>query len=666
MKVISRAGKVLEQGVEETLKRNSTDILQTPSEIIMEIGSQKAKNLVDEILLTKEVEEANKDGYIHITDREYYLTKSLNNLQYPLDKILRYGFKADLCSLRPAKRIETAGVLTYILMEIVQNEMHGGQSIPAFDFYLAPYVRMTFKEELNKIGDFIGKELIDLYNYELEDYILKDTIGLEGDEKYIQEAINSTVRKVYQAMESFICNMNTIYSRIGNHAIFSTINYGTDTSAEGRCVIRQLLLVTERGIGNNETPIFPVQIWKKKNGINAQPGDRNYDLFKCACLVSAKRYYPNYINLDASFNQNELWNEKNPNRYKYECSTMGCATRVFENRFGEKTSIGRGNLSFSTINLPRLAIESAKEAQEKTGTQFAIGKNSEEYITEEYKKIVTDIFMDKLQKYADVIAKQLYDRYCFQASAIKKQFPLLMSGLWKDSENLDDMDKVESVLKHGTLEIGFIGLAECLTALIGQHHGESEEAQELGLKIVSKLKELTDQYSDEYDLNYCVFGSPAERLSGRFVKNDKEKFGEIEGVTDKEYYTNSNHVPVWFKCSQDRKAKIEGPYHKLMLGGHIFLVELKRGVQNSAEAVEDVVDLMDKYDIGYCAVNFPRTKCANCGFEINKTDVKYCSVCDAEDIEQIQRLAGYLVGTTDKWNSSNLAELADRVVHDEE
>lgn len=665
MKVISRGGKILEQTVEETIKRNSVDMLQTPSEIMMELGSEKAKYLVDNELLSKDVSEANKNGYIHITDREYYLTKSLTNLQYPLDKILKYGFKADLCSLRPAKRIETAGILTYILMEIVQNEMHGGQSIPAFDFYLAPYVRMTFKEELNKIGDFIGKDLLDLYNYEIYDYVVKDITGLKGNEKYVQEAINNTVKKVYQAMESFICNMNTIYSRVGNHAIFSSINYGTDTSAEGRCVIRELLLVTERGIGNNETPIFPVQIWKKKRGVNYLPEDRNYDLFRYACSVSAKRYYPNYINLDASFNQNELWDESDSKRYQYECATMGCETRVFEDRFGEKSSIGRGNLSFSTINLPRLAIESCIEAQQKTNTKFDIGKNSDKFITEEYKNTVVDIFMRKLENYADLTARQLYDRYCFQATAIKKQFPLLMSGLWKDSENLKPMDKVEPVLKHGTLSIGFIGLAECLVALIGKHHGESEEAQKLGIEIVKKIKDLSDKYSDEYDLNFSIFGSPAERLSGRFARNDKEKYGEIDGVTDREYYTNSNHLPVWYQCSQEHKAKIEGAYHKFMLGGHIFVVELKRGVQNSSETIENVVDLMDKYDIGYCAVNFPKTKCETCGFEINKINVKYCSVCDGEDISQIQRIAGYLVGTTDKWNSSSLAELKDRIVHDE-
>lgn len=665
MKVINRSGQVLEEKIEEVLQKNSVDMIETPGEIMMEIATEKAKEWASEKLLSPEVKQAVKQGYIHVNDKEHYLTKSLTCLQHPLDKILKYGFKAELCSLRPAKRIETAGILSCILMEIVQNEMHGGQAIPAFDFYLAPYVRMTFKEELNKIGDFIGKDLLHLHNCEIKDYIIKETQGLEGEEKYIQEAINNTVKKVYQAMESFICNMNTIHSRGGNRAIFSSINYGTDTSAEGRCVIRQLLLATERGVGNDETPIFPMQIWKKKRGVNYLPEDRNYDLFKYACSVTAKRYFPNYINLDATFNQNEKWKIDDPKRYKYECSTMGCRTRVFENRFGEKTSIGRGNLSFSTINLPRLAIEAAYEAQEKTGLKFELGNSSEGAMTEEYKIQVKEIFMKKIEQYAEITAKQLYERYNFQGSAIKREFPLLMSGLWLESENLKQNDKVEAVLKHGTLSIGFIGLAECLTALIGKHHGESEEAQKLGIEIITKLKDMTEKFSNDYDLNYTIFATPAAGSAGKFVEIDKQKYGIIPGVTDREYYTNSNHVPVWYECSREEKAKIEAPYHNLTRGGHIFYVELERGVQASPETVEEIVDLMDKYNMGYGTVNFPKTKCANCGFETAKIGEKYCSVCDSEDLETIQRITGYLVGTTSRWNRAKLAELKDRVIHKE-
>lgn len=665
MKIINKEGQTIEENIEDIIKDNSLKMVQSPSEIMMEIASAKAKTIVDEKLLLEEVKEAIQQGYIHINDKEYYLTKSLTNLQYPLDKVLKYGFKAELCSLRPAKRIETAGILTCILMEIVQNKMHGGQSIPAFDYYLAPYVRMTFKEELNKIGDFIGKDLIHLHNCKIDDYIIKPVEGLDGEEKYIQEAINDTVKKVYQAMEAFIANMNTIHSRIGNRVIFSSINYGTDTSAEGRCIIRQLLLVTERGVGNNETPIFPIQIWKKKRGINYLPEDRNYDLFKYACSVTAKRYFPNYINLDATFNQNEKWKVEDPERYKYECATMGDRTRVFEDRFGEKTCIGRGNLSVSTINLPKIAIESSYEAQQKTEVKFKLGKESSNQMTEEYKKVVKEIFIQKLEQYANITAKQLYERYQFQASAIKKQFPLLMSGLWLGSEALKQEDKIESVLQHGTLSIGFIGLAECLTVLTGKHHGESEEAQNLGIEIIEKLAKDTENFSNQYNLNYTLLAAPAERVAGKFTKRDEEQYGTIPGVTDREYYTNSNHVPVWYECSSEQKAKIEGPYHNLTNGGNIFYVELERGKESSAEKVEDIVDLMDKYNIGYGAVNFPKTKCANCGFETARMGVKYCPVCDSEEIELIQRITGYLVGTTSRWNSAKLAELKDRIVHKE-
>lgn len=638
MKVSDKSGQVLEKNIEELMKDNTLNILQTPSEIMMEIASEKSREIIDNYLLSEETKKTVEEGYIHIHDKEYYLTKSLNCLQYPLDKILKNGFQAELCTLRPAKRIETAGILSSILMEIVQNEMHGGQSIPAFDYYLAPYVRMTFKEELNKIGDFVGKDLLHLHNYEIEDYTVKDVSNLEGEEKYIQEAINNTVKKVYQSMESFICNMNTIHSRNGNRVIFSSINYGTDTSAEGRCIIRELLLVTERGIGNNETPIFPMQIWKKKRGINYLPEDRNYDLFKFACSVTAKRYFPNYINLDASFNENEKWKEDDPERYKYECATMGCRTRIFENRFGDKTSIGRGNLSFSTINLPKIAIESAREAQEKTGVKFELGTNSENFMTEEYRQAVKEIFINKLEQYAEVISKQLYDRYKFQSSALAKQFPILMSGLWLESESIKSTDKVENVLKHGTLGIGFTGLAEALIILTGKHHGASERAQKLGIEIISNLNQKVEEFANKYNLNFNLFATPAEKSSGKFIKMDREKYGIIQGVTDKECYTNSNHIPTVYECSREHKAKVEAPYHDLTRGGHIFYIELQSGITHSPEEVEDVVDLMDKYNMGYGTINFSKSKCGNCGFEIARLGLRYCPVCDSEDIKILQRI----------------------------
>ena len=464
-------------------------------------------------------------------------------------------------------------------------------------------------------------------------------------------------------MEAFIHNMNTIHSRGGNQVVFSSINYGTDTSAEGRCIIREILLSTERGVGNNETPIFPIQIWKKKRGVNYLPEDRNYDLYKLACRVTAKRFFPNFINLDATFNKHEKWKAEDPKRYMYECATMGCRTRVFSDRHGENTSIGRGNLSFSTVNLVRIAIEAAYEAQEQVGISFVLGRGSEENMTAAYKKAVKKIFMQKLEKYCDVTARQLYDRYKFQCTAIAKQFPLLMSGLWVGSENLKPNDSIASVLKHGTLGVGFIGLAECLTVLTGKHHGESEESQKLGLEIISQMHEKCEEYADRYDLNYSVLATPAEGLSGRFTRIDRKEFGTILGVTDREYYTNSNHVPVWYKCTAEHKAKIEAPYHAMTEGGHIFYIELDGDATHNPDSIEAVVDLMDKYNMGYGSVNHTRTRCMDCGFENSDADLKECPICGSKNIDTIQRITGYLVGTTGRWNNAKLAELKDRVTH---
>ena len=386
-------------------------------------------------------------------------------------------------------------------------------------------------------------------------------------------------------------------------------------------------------------------------------------LYKYACKVTARRFFPNFINLDASFNKHPKWKENDPNRYYYECATMGCRTRVFGNRHGEDTSVGRGNLSFTTVNIVRIAIESAKEAQENLGLNFDLGKDSEQYMTEKYNKEVKKIFLNKLEKYTDITARQLYDRYKFQCTAVAKQFPLLMAGMWQDSEKLKPNDKIESVLKHGTLGIGFIGLAECLTVLTGKHHAESEKSQKLGVEIITQMKESCDRYSDRYNLNYSLLATPAEGLSGRFTNIDRKDFGTILGVTDKDYYTNSNHVPVWYKCTAEEKAKIEAPYHELTLGGHIFYIELDGDATHNPKSVEAVVDLMDKYNMGYGSINHTRSRCLDCGFENADSSLKKCPLCGGENIDTIQRITGYLVGTTSRWNKGKLAELHDRVTH---
>ena len=626
----------------DVTRENANMNADTPAGMMMKFASETTKPFVDDYLLSEDVRDAVAHNYIHIHDKDYYPTKSLTCVQHPLDHILEHGFVAGHGSSRPAKRIETAAVLACISLETCQNEMHGGQAIPAFDFYLAPYVRSSYIEEVKNLEKLTGRDLASLYHKEFDDFILKDLDGLEGDERLCQHAMNKTVNRVHQAMEAFIHNMNTIHSRGGNQVVFSSINYGTDTSAEGRCVIRELLNSTYDGVGNGETAIFPIQIWKKKRGVSYLPEDRNYDLYQLACKVTARRFFPNFLNLDATFNRNSNWKADDPKRYLWEVATMGCRTRVFENRFGPKTSVARGNLSFTTINIVKLAIECMQIA------------DKEERI---------NAFFAKLDNILEITAKQLDDRFQFQKTAFAKQFPLLMTKLWIDCDKLQPSDTIESVLNQGTLGIGFIGLAECLKALIGKHHGESEEAQALGLRIVTYMRDRVNDFSERYQHNYSVLATPAEGLSGRFTKFDRKRFGEIEGVTDREYYTNSNHVPVYYKCSALHKAQVEAPYHDLTRGGHIFYVEIDGDATHNPEVIANVVDMMDKYNIGYGSVNHNRNRCMDCGYENSDAKLDVCPKCGSQHIDRLQRITGYLVGTTDRWNQGKLAELNDRVTH---
>ena len=623
-------------------RENANMNADTPAGMMMKFASETTKPFVDDYLLSPEVKEAVQNNYIHIHDKDYYPTKSLTCVQHPLNKILNDGLCAGHGESRPAKRIETASILGCISMETAQNEMHGGQAIPAFDFYLAPFVRKSYIEEIKKIEDLLGQKYPQLYDIEIEDYVKKDLDFLQDTERIKQQAINQTVIRVHQAMEAFIHNMNTIHSRGGNQVVFSSINYGTDTSAEGRCIIRELLLSTFQGVGNGGTAIFPIQIWKKKRGVSYLPTDRNYDLYQLACQVSARRFFPNFLNLDAPFNTHEKWNINDPERYNYEVATMGCRTRVFENRFGEKTSIGRGNLSFTTINIVKLALE-CREIKDK--------------------ETRINAFFAKLDSILDITALQLHERYNFQKTALAKQFPLLMSSLWIGCDNLNPNETIESVINQGTLGIGFIGLAECLIALTGKHHGEDENAQQLGIKIITYMRDRANEFCEKYQHNYSILATPAEGLSGRFTKKDKKEFGIIEGVTDKEYYTNSNHVPVYYKCNAKHKAEVEAPYHELTRGGHIFYVEIDGDATHNPESIMQIVDLMDKYNVGYGSINHNRNKCLNCGYENSEKEMKTCPNCGSTNIDKLQRITGYLVGTTDRWNSSKLAELNDRVTH---
>lgn len=634
--------EIIEAKSNDITRENANMNTDSPAGMMMKFASETTKPFVDDYLLTPEAREAVRHNYLHIHDKDYYPTKSLTCVQHPLDNILERGFVAGHGESRPAKRIETASIIACISLETAQNEMHGGQAIPAFDFYLAPFVRSSYIEEIKNLEKLTGRELTSLRTIQFDDYIARPLDGLDGDERLLQHAVNNTVSRVHQAMEAFIHNMNTIHSRGGNQVVFSSINYGTDTSAEGRCIIRELLNSTYEGVGNGATAIFPIQIWKKKRGVSYLPEDRNYDLYKLACKVTARRFFPNFVNLDATYNQHEKWRADDPKRYLYEVATMGCRTRVFENRYGEKTSVGRGNLSFSTINLPRLGIEcmTIQDKQERI-----------------------DTFFHKLDDLLEITARQLDDRFNFQKTAFAKQFPLLMSKLWVGGEKLRPDDTIESVINQGTLGIGFIGLAECLIALTGKHHGESDEAQALGLKIIGHMRSRVNDFCERYQHNYSVLATPAEGLSGKFTAKDRKSFGIIPGITDKIYYTNSNHVPVYYHCSPRHKAEVEAPYHALTGGGHIFYVEIDGDATHNPEAIAAIVDLMDQNNIGYCSVNHNRNRCMECGYEDASSDLHQCPVCGSHAIDKLQRITGYLVGTTDRWNNAKLAELNDRVVH---
>ena len=635
--------EIIETKSNDITRENANMNADTPAGMMMKFASETTKPFVDDYLLTPDVKEAVRLNYLHIHDKDYYPTKSLTCVQHPLDKILQHGFNAGHGESRPSKRIETASMLACISLETAQNEMHGGQSIPAFDFYLAPFVRRSFIEELKYMEQISGDNYAHLYETPIDDYLKCDLDGLQGEDRILQHAINRTVSRVHQSMEAFIHNMNTIHSRGGNQVVFSSVNYGTDTSAEGRCIMRELLISTDEGVGNGVTAIFPIQIWKKKRGVSYLPEDRNYDLYQLACKVSAHRFFPNFLNLDATYNQHEEWKAEDPQRFNYEVATMGCRTRVFENRYGKKTSIGRGNLSFSTLNLVRMAIE-CRQIEDKQERISA--------------------FFEKLDEVLDMAALQLHKRFEFQKTALVKQFPLLMSVLWEGCEQLNSDDNIEKVINQGTLGIGFIGLAEALVVLTGKHHGEDEQSQELGIEIVTHMRNRITEFCDIYKHNFSVLATPAEGLSGKFTQRDKKTFGILPGITDREYYTNSNHLPVYYKCNAHHKAKIEAPYHDLTRGGHIFYVEVDGDATHNPEAIMTVVDLMDKYNIGYASVNHNRNRCLDCGYENAASQISECPKCGGNHIDRLQRITGYLVGTTDRWNNAKLAELNDRVVHE--
>ena len=637
---------------------------------MLKYGSEGAKEFYKMYVIDPKYAKAHDNGDIHIHDMDFY-TLTMTCCQIDLVSLLKDGFSTGHGHLREPNDVESYAALACIAIQSNQNDQHGGQSVPNFDYGIAPGVRKSYRKlyytNLGKMleclydvenGEEIAKSICGRIeaehgvgpcmawdnNYkELEAKKLSKYIGEEEIEK-IQKiatkyADKEIRRKTYQAMEALIHNLNTMHSRAGAQVPFSSLNYGTDTSPEGRLVMECVLLATEAGLGNGETPIFPIQIFKVKEGVSYNPEDPNYDLFKLACRVSAKRLFPNFSFLDAPFNK-QYYVEGRP---ETECAYMGCRTRVIGNVHDPEREIvfGRGNLSFTSINLPRLAIKAKGDV---------------------------DIFFDGLDHMIDIAIGQLNERYKIQCQKKVMNFPFLMGqGVWIDSEKLSPEDSIEEVLKHGTLTIGFIGLAEALKALIGEHHGESERAQKLGIEIVAYMRKRMDEEARKTGLNWSLIGTPAEGLSGRFVRIDREKYGVIPGVTDRGYYTNSFHVPVYYNIGAFDKIKKEAPYHTLTNGGHISYIELDGDPVKNLDAFEKVVRCMKESGIGYGSINHPVDRDPICGYTgIIDNECPCCGRTEVQgtpQFERIRRITGYLVGTMDHWNDAKTSEEKDRVKH---
>jgi ribonucleoside-triphosphate reductase (formate) len=660
------------------LKRENANIdADTAMGTMLKYGSEGSKYFINNYILPKDIAAAHLNGDIHIHDEDFYmLTETC--CQIDLVSLFKRGFCTGHGTLREPNDIRSYAALACIAIQANQNEMHGGQSVPNFDYSMAPGVAKTFAkayfrelskyfqvshemepEDANALTTAVSKELgrgisisgCGAYGQKLEEYLPRhqkengfEPITAEETAKAhrfaARTALKSTDRSTFQAMEALVHNLNTMNSRAGAQVPFSSLNYGTDTSPEGRMVMKNLLLATEAGLGGGETPIFPVQIFKVKEGVNYNPGDPNYDLFKLSMRVSAKRLFPNFSFLDAPYNLQYY----KPGDCNTEVAYMGCRTRVMGNVHDRSREVtyGRGNLSFTSVNLPRIGIEAKGD----------IGK-----------------FYSILDQRIDLVVRQLLHRFKIQCSKKVFNYPFLMGqGVWIDSEKLKWDDSIEEVLKHGTLSVGFIGLAEALKALTGKHHGESPESQKLGREIIGHMRKRMDEESAKTSLNFTLLATPAEGLSGRFVKIDKEKYGEIPGVTDREYYTNSFHVPVYYPISAFKKIKLEAPYHALTNAGHISYVELDGDPTKNLEAFEAIIRCMKEQGVGYGSVNHPVDRDPCCGY--NGIIDNECPKCHRKEddngpkFERIRRITGYLVGTLDRFNDAKRSEERDRVKHE--
>lgn len=657
---------------DEDAKRENANInADTPMGMMLKYGSESAKHFYLSELIKPEYANAHIRGDIHIHDLDFYAL-TMTCCQIDLIKLFKGGFSTGNGFLREPNGIRSYASLACIAIQADQNDQHGGQSVPNFDYAMALGVRKTYKKELRKALE----KMLEFEGYQINDDEFKLMFsnievneGREirmGDEKIIEAIYNELNKKyapingkmfdaalkmamdetkdaTYQAMEALIHNLNTMHSRAGAQVPFSSLNYGTDTSEEGRIVMHAILDATIAGLGNGETPIFPIQIFKVKEGINYNPEDPNYDLFKKSMYCSGKRLFPNFSFIDAPYNLQYY----KPGDYRTEVAYMGCRTRVVANVYDPTNEIvtGRGNLSFTSINLPRIAL------------QLMSVKDLDEKLTK---------FYERLDYLVDLCVGQLLERFAIQQDKYVYNFPFLMGqGIWLGSDKLKFNDKISEVIKHGTLTVGFIGLAETLKALIGVHHGESDEAQKLGLEIIGFMRQKLDRYSKKYRLNFSLIATPAEGLSGRFVKLDKKLFGEIEGITNHKFYTNSFHIPVYYNISVFDKIKKEAPYHALTNGGHISYIEVDGDIAKNLDAFESIIRCMKEEGIGYGAVNHPVDRDSICGF--NGIIDNVCPKCGrSEDVvpfERIRRITGYLVGTLDRFNDAKRDEVESRVKH---
>ena len=659
------------------IKRENANIdADTAMGTMLKYGSEGSKYFINNYVLPKDIAAAHINGDIHIHDEDFYmLTETC--CQIDLIKLFRGGFCTGHGALREPNDIRSYAALACIAIQANQNEMHGGQAVPNFDYAMAPGVAKTFKKayfkalsqffqiannmkesDANALADAIQNDIqeeitlgsVNRYGEALVNYLpehqraggyeqITAEEALRAHEYAVTAGTSNTNKATYQAMEALIHNLNTMNSRAGAQVPFSSINYGTDTSPEARMVIRNLLEATSAGLGDGETPIFPVQIFKVKEGINYNTCDPNYDLFKLSCKVSAKRLFPNFSFIDAPFNL-QYYKEGD---YNSEVAYMGCRTRVMGNSHDKSKEVtcGRGNLSFTSVNLPRIGIEAHGDLKK---------------------------FYELLDKRIDLVVRQLLHRFQIQCGKKVYNYPFLMGqGVWIDSEKLAPTDSIAEVLKHGTLSMGFIGLAETLKALTGKHHGESSESQKLGLEIIGYMRKRMDEESQKTGLNFTLLATPAEGLSGRFVRIDQKKFGVIPGVTDREYYTNSFHVPVYYPIRAFQKIQLEAPYHALTNAGHISYVELDGDTCKNIDAFEAVIRCMKENGIGYGSVNHPVDRDPICGF--NGIIDNECPKCHRTEndggpkFERIRRITGYLVGTTDRWNNAKRAEERDRLKH---